>query len=117
MRTLRQDMPDFRFLGPVRAKESKRRQKTHVPATIHLWVPGSGFQLPGPGSSFQVPDPRSRVFDYQPYIEVKSNGSTRKQAPTTLLLLFPATNPDIPLKEAKDMRFYKFSRPHASPSF
>ncbi|KAH0917433.1 LOW QUALITY PROTEIN: hypothetical protein HID58_025093, partial [Brassica napus] len=32
---------------------------------------------------------------------VKSNGSTKNQAPTTLLPLFPATNPDIPLKEIK----------------
>ncbi|KAH0878460.1 LOW QUALITY PROTEIN: hypothetical protein HID58_065854 [Brassica napus] len=32
---------------------------------------------------------------------VKSNGSTKKHAPTTLLPLFPATNADIPPKEIK----------------
>ncbi|KAF3577035.1 hypothetical protein DY000_02030675 [Brassica cretica] len=42
-------------------------------------------------------------------MEVKSNGSTKKQAPTTLLPLFPATNPDIPLKEIK--AFYPLQTP------
>ena len=43
------------FLGPIRAKESKRSQRTHVPATIHLWVSGSSFQVPDPRSRIQVP--------------------------------------------------------------
>ncbi|KAH0936361.1 hypothetical protein HID58_013478, partial [Brassica napus] len=50
---------------------------------------------------------------------VKSNGSTKKQAPTTLLPLFPATNPDIPLKELKAFFPYKLLgklRIRASPS-
>ncbi|WZY86807.1 hypothetical protein YC2023_033191 [Brassica napus] len=90
-----------------------------VPATIHLWVLGSRFQVPDPMS--QIPGPRSRSRDsgYPPYMEVKSNGSTKKQAPTTLLPLFPATNPDIPLKELKAFFPYKLLgklRIRASPS-
>ncbi|KAF3576667.1 hypothetical protein DY000_02031651 [Brassica cretica] len=80
-----------------------------VPATIHLWVPGSSFQVPDPRSRIPGPGSRSRVSGYPPYMDVKSNGSTKKQAPTTLLPLFPATNPDIHLKEIK--AFYPLQTP------
>ena len=66
----------------------------------NLWVPVPGFQ---------VPDPRFRIFGCSPYKEVKPNDSTKKQAPTTLLALFQATNPDIPLKEIK--AFYPLQTP------
>ena len=58
---------------------------------------------------FRVPASRSRVSGYPPYMEVKSNGSTKKQASTTLVPLFPTTNPDIPLKEIK--AFYPLQTP------
>ena len=103
-RTLHQDMLAFWFLGPIRAKESKRSWRTHVPATIHLWVLGSSFQVPDPRSRIQV-----RGSGYPPYMEVKSNSSTKKQAPTALLPLFPATNHDISLKEIK--AFYPLQTP------
>ncbi|KAF3579570.1 hypothetical protein DY000_02031646 [Brassica cretica] len=44
---------------PARAKESKRSRRTHVPATIHLWVPASRSQIPGPGSQVPYPGPES----------------------------------------------------------
>ncbi|KAF3602095.1 hypothetical protein F2Q69_00036361 [Brassica cretica] len=73
------------------AKGSKRSRRTHVPATIHpkeiakplgpgSQFPGSGSQLPGSGS--QLPGSRSKV-------------------PTTLLLLFLAMYPDIPLRKTR----------------
>ena len=72
------------------ANGSKRSRRTHVPATIHpkgkAKPLGSGFQLPGSGSQllgsgFQLP----------------GSGS---QLPTTLLPLFLAMYPDIPLRKA-----------------
>ncbi|KAH0910818.1 hypothetical protein HID58_034139 [Brassica napus] len=69
----------------------------------------SGLRVPDPRSRILGPGSRSRVSDYPPYMEVKSNGSTKKKAPTTLLPLFPATNPDIPLKEIK--AFYPLQTP------
>ncbi|KAH0874814.1 hypothetical protein HID58_072176 [Brassica napus] len=104
------------------------RDITSIPSTIHHWVPGSSFQVPDPRSRIPSPGYRSRVSGYPPYMEVKSNGSTKKKAPTTLLPLFPATNPDIPLKEIKafyplqtpretqDMCLSKFTRLHPSTS-
>ncbi|WZY72279.1 hypothetical protein YC2023_004519 [Brassica napus] len=86
----------------------QRRVKEAEEHTFHLLfiygfrVPDSRSRIPGPGSRF-------RVSGCPPYMEVKSNGSTKKQAPTTLLPLFPATNPDISLKEIK--AFYPLQTP------
>ncbi|KAF2561016.1 hypothetical protein F2Q70_00017287 [Brassica cretica] len=59
------------------ANGSKRSRRTHVPATIHPKEKakplGSGFKLPGSGS----------------------------QVPTTLLPLFLAMYPDIPLRKTR----------------
>ena len=54
-----------------------------------------------PASSFQVSDLMFRVLGCSPYKEAKSNNSTKKRAPTTLLPIFLAMYPDILLKEAK----------------
>ena len=69
----------------------------------------SGFRVPDPRSQIPGLGYRSRASGYPPYMEMKSNGSTKKQALTTLLPLFSATNPDIPLKEIK--AFYPLQTP------
>ncbi|KAF3579566.1 hypothetical protein DY000_02031649 [Brassica cretica] len=79
--------------SPPPAKEPKKNANSTL-GRVGLLI--LGFQVPDPRSRIQV-----RVSGYQPYMEVKSNGSTKKHAPTTLLPLFPATNADIPPKEIK----------------
>ncbi|KAF2552972.1 hypothetical protein F2Q68_00034431 [Brassica cretica] len=92
---------------PGNHKEQRRVKEAgeHIFQLLFIFgfrVPTSWSRIPGPGS-------RSRVSGYPPYHEVKSNGSTKKQAPITLLPLLPAANPDIPLKEIK--AFYPLQTP------
>ncbi|KAF2604162.1 hypothetical protein F2Q70_00025783 [Brassica cretica] len=62
-------------------------------------------------SGFQLPGPRSQVLEYHmEFLETFGCiWSSKEQAPTTLLALFQATNPDIPLKEIK--AFYPLQTP------
>ncbi|KAG2247470.1 hypothetical protein Bca52824_087098 [Brassica carinata] len=87
-------------------KSRVKEAEEHTFQILFISGSGSGFS---PRSRSEPVGSRSRVSSYPPYMEVKSNGSTKKQAPTTLLPLFPATNPDIPLKEIK--AFYPLQTP------
>ena len=118
-----QDVLALRLLAPNRVKEA--REYTFQ----LLFTQKKKPNLRVPGSSFQGPDPRLWVFDCSPYKEMKSSDSTKKQAPTTLLLPSPTMNPDISLREtkalyplqtseeAKDLCLHKIQRPRASTSY
>ncbi|KAH0859654.1 hypothetical protein HID58_087915 [Brassica napus] len=99
------------FSASCKGAEEKRELYIKTCWPSDSWVQLEQRRVPDPRSN--VPDPRSRIQVPGLRLPNLHGGEIqwlhKKQDPTTLLPLFPVTNPDIPLKEIK--AFYPLQTP------